>query len=65
MNWVNKIGQIVTKIFLFLPCFYTFTNYFYVLKEEQRTTLMGIFFLAVSIIYFLTCLYFLIVNWGK
>lgn len=57
------MSQIVSKIFLFLPAFYTVANYFTVLKEEQRTSKTGIMFLLVSVLYFALCIYFLVINW--
>ena len=59
-----KIETIVFKLLAFLPCFFTFTNYFTVLKAEQRESVAGVLFLLVSIAYFLLCLYFLITNWN-
>jgi len=65
MNWINNIEKIVWKSLAFLPCFFTITNYFTVLKPDQRNQPIGWMFLIFSIVYFLICLVLLVMNWGK
>ncbi|RHZ35433.1 hypothetical protein GvMRE_IIg209 [endosymbiont GvMRE of Glomus versiforme] len=60
-----NVEKIVLKLLAFLPCFFTFTNYFTVMTTEQRDkSVMGIIFLVASTVYFCLCLWFLIVNWN-
>ncbi|KLL04058.1 MAG: hypothetical protein MRERV_28c007 [Mycoplasmataceae bacterium RV_VA103A] len=58
------MNKTFAKFLTLFPCVFCFIQYFTILKEEQRTSLMGIAFLIISILYFFICLYFLIKNWN-
>ncbi|RHZ37393.1 hypothetical protein GvMRE_I1g541 [endosymbiont GvMRE of Glomus versiforme] len=63
MNLFGFFKNFIIKFYLLAPCLYTFFNYFFVIKEEQKWTTIGWVWLILSMAYFGVALYLTIKNW--